>query len=300
MNQDIQYLRNREIDRNKWDKCIDRAVNHRIYGYSWYLDLVCKDWDALILNDYSAVFPLPFRRKLWLRYVYTPWFVQQLGLFFTSSDQTHLVDNFIDIIRKKFFLADIYLHDKVFPVKYHIEQRDNFELSLFSSYQETSGGYSENLRRNLKQAQRNGLKVIPKRVIGDIITLFRLHRGAGITHWKEAEYQRFSRLFDALQKRGMAHAWGVCSEENNLFAGAVFFTDRKHIIMILSGLSTEGKEKRAMPFLIDHLIREHSETKAILDFEGSMDPGLARFYASFGATREHFGLLRLRRWKRGS
>ena len=46
-----------------------------------------------------------------------------------------------------------------------------------------------------------------------------------------------------------------------------------------------GKELGGMPFLIDEIIKENSPGFRILDFEGSNDPNLARFYKGFGAVK---------------
>ena len=54
----IHYIQHKDIDFEKWDACVANSFNRLIYGFSWYLDVVCDDWDALVLNDYEAVFPL--------------------------------------------------------------------------------------------------------------------------------------------------------------------------------------------------------------------------------------------------
>ncbi len=288
----IRHLRNHEIDRTLWDGCITHALNQRIYGYSWYLDLVCDDWNALVLGDYRAVFPLPFRRKAGLRYVYTPYFVQQLGLFCTSQEQFQLVDDFIDFIRKKYILADIYLQYEIFPAKYPVVARDNFELPLDAVYPELASRYSDNLKRNLRNALKHNLRVLPHADPGAIIRMFRQGRGAGIDHWQEVDYQRFRRLFHELEHRGHARAWGAYTPVNQMIAGAVFFFDQKHMILIFSGVTAEGKDQSAIPLIMDTLIREMAGSTLVLDFEGSMDPGLARFYASFGASLQHYWFLR--------
>ena len=64
----INYKRHKEIDFKKWDNCIESAINRNIYATTWYLDLVCKNWDALILNDYEAVMPLPWNKKWGVKY----------------------------------------------------------------------------------------------------------------------------------------------------------------------------------------------------------------------------------------
>jgi len=40
-----------------------------------------------------------------------------------------------------------------------------------------------------------------------------------------------------------------------------------------------------MPWLIDAFIKENAGKPVTLDFEGSNNPGLARFYSSFGAKK---------------
>ena len=47
----IQYLSHEQIDKAKWDQCIDNASNGLIYAYSFYLDTMADNWDALVLND---------------------------------------------------------------------------------------------------------------------------------------------------------------------------------------------------------------------------------------------------------
>ncbi|MGZ8544622.1 MAG: hypothetical protein ACXWV0_04965, partial [Flavisolibacter sp.] len=83
MNQEftIQYLEQSAINRTLWDQCIDKAGNGLVYAYSWYLDRMADHWDALVLNDYEMVMPLPCRRKYGFYYLYQPFLTAQLGLF---------------------------------------------------------------------------------------------------------------------------------------------------------------------------------------------------------------------------
>ena len=80
----LQYLKHGEIDFQRWDDCIDHAINSYVYAYSWYLNIVAGEWDALVEEKdgkYQRVFPLPFRKKAGIKYIYQPPFTQQLGLF---------------------------------------------------------------------------------------------------------------------------------------------------------------------------------------------------------------------------
>ena len=58
---DFQYIKNNYINRNKWNECVSKSINSRVYGLSWYLDIVCKNWDGIVFGDYEAVFPVVFK-----------------------------------------------------------------------------------------------------------------------------------------------------------------------------------------------------------------------------------------------
>ena len=49
----IQYLLNHQIDKTKWDATIAECGN--IYAFSWYLDIVHPQWEALVEDDYQSV-----------------------------------------------------------------------------------------------------------------------------------------------------------------------------------------------------------------------------------------------------
>ena len=55
------------------------------------------------------------------------------------------------------------------------------------------------------------------------------------------------------------------------------------MIFIFSGANEEAKEKGAMFFLLDSFIKENAQKNITLDFEGSNDENLARFYKGFGS-----------------
>ena len=98
----IQYLKRNQLDIIKYDNCIELSLNSRIYVFSWYLDIVSDNWDVLVLNDYEAVMPLPWRQKYFIKYVYPPAWTQQLGVFSNSKINADLVKQFVKSIPKKF------------------------------------------------------------------------------------------------------------------------------------------------------------------------------------------------------
>ena len=70
----IRYLKNHQIDRDKWDGCIQTSVQKSVYGCSWYLDVICSNWDALVEDDYVSVMPVTKNSKYLMNYIYPPFF----------------------------------------------------------------------------------------------------------------------------------------------------------------------------------------------------------------------------------
>ena len=56
----IKHLTHNMIDKRRWDDCIAKSFNGSVYAWSWYLDIVHPNWEALIENDYERVMPLTF------------------------------------------------------------------------------------------------------------------------------------------------------------------------------------------------------------------------------------------------
>ena len=116
---EISYLPHNEIDFSKWDHCIDSASNSLIYGYSYYLDHMAKNWDALVLGNYDAVMPLTWNRKYGVYYLYQPFLTAQLGVF-GNSINADMIEEFLQSIPPRFRYWDFYLnYQNIFPYRPH-------------------------------------------------------------------------------------------------------------------------------------------------------------------------------------
>lgn len=281
----IKYLQRKHIDELKWNNCINHAFNGNLYGYSWYLDIVAGGWDALVENDYERVFPLVCRRKFGLSYIYQPFFTQQLGLYSTTKLTTEELGTFIDSIPAKFRQVEINLNtlNKAEGLSVKVIPQLNHELDLIHSYDKIRQAYSENLVRNLKKPEKAGLTISKNIKPDEIIDLFRKNRGKEIAHLQDKDYLKLKRIAYTCMYKGIANIQGVYDRQNQLCAGAFFIQSNNKAIFLFSGLSEEGREAGAMPFLIDNFIREHAGRHLTFDFDGSNDPSLARFYKSFGS-----------------
>lgn len=289
-----EYIQHKDLDKAQWDKCISRAFNGIVYAYSWFLDTVSPGWDALVENDYERVFPLTWKKKYGVYYLHQPFFTQQLGIFSMSILTPDIVRRFLEGIPEKFRLTEINLNtlNKVEPNGFEVEKQINHELDLIKSYPVLKKNYSTNTRRNLKKAEASGLTVMKNQRPEDVIRLFRENRGRNLSHLHDEDYLRLTRLIYAGIHRGLISIYGAFSERNELCAAAVFLTSNRKSVFLFSGLSGEGRDKRAMFLLVDRFIRDHAQKHLVFDFDGSNDPNLSRFYKGFGSTECHYYKIR--------
>lgn len=289
----IRFLSNEEINIQKWDACIEDSVNKRIYAYSWYLDQVAPEWGALIMDDYQAVFPLITRKKFGVSYAYQPPFTQQLGLFTPLLLNSDLVQSFIQKLIELHPLIQINLniHNKISFQADYLHNNANHELDMIEAHEDLKRKYSKNLKRNIKKAQKAELTIFKNLKPELIIDLFKDNKGKELNAYNADDYSILSRLIYKAFKKGRAEIWGALNTKNQICAGAIFLKEERRRIFLFSATNAEAKTNGAMPYLIDSYIESYSGSQTILDFEGSNEPNLARFYKSFGSQLIHYPII---------
>ena len=286
----IEYIKHDEIDTEKWDRCISKSFNGRVYAYSWYLDMVNENWEALVENDYERVFPLTPGNKFGIHYLFQPRFTQQLGVFSQSILSEETVNSFLKSIPEKFRFIDINLNslNKVSEQAENMDRYINHELDLINSYEKIASNYSKNLKRNLKKAEKSPVSLAKNIKPGDVINLFRQNKGKDLDNLNDNDYQLLSRLIYVMIYKRIGEVIGAYNEMNELCAGVFFVRDHKKVIFYFSATNGYARENAAMPLIIDAFIRDNANSHLTLDFEGSNNQNLARFYKSFGAKKLYY------------
>lgn len=286
----LTYLRHQQIDKAAWDACIRRAGNGLIYGYSEYLDRMTTAWDGVVMNDYEAVMPLPWRRKWGISYLYQPFAVAQLGVF-GNGLSADTVRAFLEAVPTKFRYWDYTLnHSNQFSIAgFPFYSRMNYVLPLQLPYETLQQHYRENIRRNVKKSTRYGNTPIRDVSLDALIDLTQFQSKP----LPVDEVAAFKKLCQHLQTKGVAKIYGVLSKQGDLLASAVFFFSHRRAYYILVGNHPNGRTLGASHALIDAFIRDHAGQDLLLDFEGSDLRNLAFFYQSFGAKEESFPAIKL-------
>ena len=278
----IHYKTYKNIDFIKYDRCIQDSFNSRIYAFSWYLNCVTDDWDALVLNDYEVVMPLPKRSKLGLNYIYQVSWVQQLGIFSRVNIEENLILDFINKIPNKFVLVDYFFNSENKFDNKHLKKRINYILDLSKSFDEISRGFNTN-RKRISKKEISNIKIDKKGRIDDFLNFYKKQEINYKTH--PDSFEKLERLLKS--DNNSVHIWTV-KINNNLIAGLVWLKDQSRITYLVPVANSEAKKLNIPTYLVNELIKDHENSNYILDFEGSMNEGVAQFYKSFGAREEEY------------
>jgi len=288
------YINGDQIDREKWDRCIDKAVNGNICGYSWFLDIMCKGWGGLVKGDYEYVMPVPVARRFGINYLFQPRFIQQSGIFGMISPDTATTSIFLDALPDEIKIVDYHFNEQnSLPSGLNVEMRNNFLLKTDKSYEELKLAYNHNLLRKLRKSAHSGFHFLRNNNPEPLIKLFREENGKRFSFLNDKDYRQLGLVIQACIKREKAKVWSVYNRENALCGGVVWLYSHGRAILYFSVQGKESWAEGALAWLIDTFIRENASSELVIDFEGSVHPGLARFYGSFGSVAHSYPRLKI-------
>ncbi|MCF0200975.1 MAG: GNAT family N-acetyltransferase [Bacteroidales bacterium] len=282
----IRYLKHSEIDWQKWDDLVSDCGN--VYALSWYLNVVHPNFEALVEienGNYLSLMPLTGKKKFGISYLCQPFFAQQLGVFFREKLTKEKLSEFLQAIPKKYCFAEFRLNESnaIDDTLQNFENHRNIVLDLNGAYDAFRANYHSNTKRNLAKAENFHLQFVDGVGLDAVIALFRANRGAEVKVWGDREYDVLRHLAAEAMRRDAAFVCGVRAQDSDvLLCGALFLKFNGVVTFLFSGCGPEGKEKQAMTFMLDRIIQRFANQAEMLDFEGSDNDNLARFYLGFG------------------
>ena len=290
----VTYISGEKINREKWDRCIEKAVNGNICGYSWFLDILCKGWCGLVKGDYEFVMPVPVARRFGINYLLQPRFIQQSGVFGIESTDDETIGDFLNALPKEIKVINYHFNEQNrLPLGMEVEMRTNFLLKTDKTYEELKLSYHHNLIRKLRKSLPNGFHIIKNNNPEPLIQMFREENDRRFSFLGEKEYRQLALVIQACINRGKAKVWSVYNEENILCGGVVWLFSHDRAVLYFSVQAKNECAEGALAWLIDAFIHENALSDLVLDFEGSVHPGLARFYGSFGSVVNSYPQLKI-------
>jgi len=286
----ITYVSNKTIDRQKYDACIADAIQSKVYAFSWYLDAVTETWNVLVLKDYKAVMPLPTRKKYGIIYIFQPYWVQHLGVFSKSPLSEDYLKLFLDNIPKNIKFINYNINFKANNIIF----KTNYILPLQDDYKSLYSCFSKLRKRSITKGKKANLVLKITDNWSPILNLSKQKSAQDFKMTKEA-FLKFEKLLNKAKQLNMLKILAAYSKENKLVGGAFFIISKKRITYLFSVVSEQGRNLQAMSIILNAVIKDYADSDYILDFEGSMLPGVAAFFKSFKPQNEIY--YHLKKWR---
>lgn len=269
-------LDNSKIDTVRWNRCVLNSKNEHVYGYTWYLKEVAESWVGFVLEDYNAVFGVPVKQKLGFFYIFQPDFYQRSEVFgdYSTADLFDLSA----AVLKHFSKINITTAQNLF------ERSQVLNNLIIPDYLENN--ISTNTKRNINKAKKADCLVLESGIedCNEAIDLF-----VSNTSYKLASNfkSQFLSLTNSLNHNSSLVIRKIIKQNENI-AFAVCAKSERRLTLLLLANSSESKKYGAAHLLIQSLLEYSKLLHLIFDFEGSNNPGIARFYKSFGALHEPY------------
>lgn len=280
----IRLLTRNDIDAARWNIVVEACPNGLVYATTAYLDRMTDQWNGIVIDNYRAVMPIPFREKWGIKYVCQVPFIQQLGLIGTYQvpELMECIQIMQQAFRYGYYPFNFLNHPEASVVA------KNYILDLAPNYQTLFNGYRNDHKRNLQWDRIRQLEYRQTDSVDEAIHLYKELYHHKFQHVPTHSFEKLMRFAQDRPNQAIARE---ARENGELLSAILVLKDNKRIYTVVSATTEEGKKTAANRFLLDRLIREFAGTAFLLDFEGSDLPGVAEYYEGFGALLQPYPTL---------
>ncbi|RYD57537.1 MAG: GNAT family N-acetyltransferase [Sphingobacteriales bacterium] len=280
-----------------------------MFAQHWWLDAVCPGWSAAIAqkgDQVTGIWPYAPQQRMGISLLRNAKLTPYMGpVVFYPADmkEANRDSHEHDVIAD---LAGQLPATKVWHVSLHPgnrqaglyrakglrnEVQQTFLIDLAGDEASLFANFKESLRRNIRAAEKeftisDDVSCLPQLYSYQQQTLS--NKGVG-QPYTLADVQR---LMDACKAHNSAALW-VARKGSEVAAIVWNVWDQERSYYYMGAQKPGGDSYRAMSALLWHAIKQaKARGNTIFDLEGSMDPGVERFFRGFGGRRELYIVLK--------
>lgn len=281
----LSKIKRKNLDEEKYNRCLQNAINYKVYAEIWYLDIVTEGkWYCLVYGNYEAIMPVPYQYFLFLKFVTLPPFCQQLGIFYTTTISNNNFNDFINYLKSRRVRGYTFNNHNVKTFPFIGEKRKNHILNLQVTPAVNIQNFSKDRKRDLKKNCTLDSEIKVSRNIEDFISMIK-------EGYSYAQKEKYFQILKSIINATYANEKGLLLAyyQNNISCNYRLIIKTKETFIILA--SARKKEKKyngTSTAIITHLIENNKGNIPFLDFEGSDLEGVAAFNESLGAIPEYY------------
>lgn len=279
-----------------------------IFSRDWWLDTVCGSdrWNVLTVEkNGSVVAALPFYMPV-KGVVTMPQYTQTMGIWFAPAtadtkyssaleERQTLSKQLIDSLKAKKFMQhfDASFTDWLpfYWNGFYQTTKYTYRLNILQNSDLLLSNMSEQARRNIRNA-RDGFQISVKQGISidEFMTVqSQSFERQNITDRRSADILR--RLVETTRQRGQGDLWGGYDSDGRLHAAAFVVWQSSSAYYIAGGGDPALRKSGAHSLVMWEAIKYVSQMTDVFDFEGSMLPGVERFFRQFGAIQTPYSTI---------
>lgn len=276
----IKKIKRSALDLEKYTACLQHSINYRVYAEYWYLDtLTNSQWDCLVLNDYEAIMPLPYQKKLGFKIIAQPLYCQQLGIFYTNQVTSDQFNAFLKQFSKNIVRGYHFNEENRGFFKDNTSTKINQILDLNLDY----SVYRTTIRKNRKQELNKGLPLHHRIIQSDSDLYFlELLQNEYKSLQKQLNLKQLIPLIKAVQAEKIGITITIFMK-NEAVASSFYIKSGNRLIQLCNSKKLNSLYNYNT-YIVDYMIQMYQNQNMILDFEGSSLKGVNNFNASFRAT----------------
>ena len=290
-----------EIDDERWNNAVATSEQNTIYARSWYLDVVCEDWNAIIWpnqDSYKVILPLPVIKKWGIRVIQQPLFCQYLGFFYQNEVPGKLISDFLALMDSRFSYISAYsfspfnyqIVSDILPEFVNMKSRRLYTnwLDLNRPYSEIHQAYSKDRKMNLERGRDLEWEVVQRDDISPLLILFKENHEQKIKGGvDERAYAMFTRLRDKIKLNAHSELWYAVLDEK-IRAGVLIVRSGNFAVYLFNAADNYGRMGNARSVLLDNYFLRNAGEAVVFDFESPEVARVASFYRSFGGGEKSF------------
>lgn len=276
-------------NRNIYERVFEMDPGPSLYSFPWWLDATCGPggWDIYVKNTTNGEVVIPYCKTVirGLKAVINPPLSQWISVIRSDPSDKISLHDFI------FSLNDFAILDMSFrPEKYLLYPGDTIPVQFRYSYIISASIHKEHIKSGYNNALRTNLKLGEERLqtheSDDINTFINLCH---------ATYQKrkmkspiwvttvLPEVFRAL-KFNQSGRIDLAYYNGKPIAGIMTGWDKQTCYYLAAGRTDDDAGASGHVLLLHNAIMEANQAGRSFDFEGSMQPGIASFFHSFGAN----------------
>lgn len=277
-----------------------------IFSRDWWLDIVCgtDNWDVFIIEQKGQVqAALPFY-ILAPGIISMPPFTQTMGPWFapepkdakynrTLGQRQAICKEFTDALKKYAHFLQYFSYRVTDWLPFYWEgykqtTRYTYLLNNIRNEQSVWENMSSNIRRNITKAkEKQGITVKKGISVHDFLRVQALtFKRQQLSAPKEQEILK--NIISTCRQRNQGDLWGAYDDKGNLHAVAFIAWQKSSAYYLAGGGDPELRASGAHSLVLWEGIRFTAQYTDLFDFEGSMVPGIERFFREFGAIQTPF------------